>query len=77
MRKITTARGKLELLKLVPHNEFSFSKVWILAAKFELRRKKLDAFAKIMGLAIGLAPKPKIFDAYIEIESQLGKRGPV
>ena len=25
-----------------------------------------------MGLAIGLAPKPKIFDAYIEIESQLG-----
>ena len=25
-----------------------------------------------MGLAIGLAPKPKIFDAYIEVESQLG-----
>jgi crooked neck len=61
-----------ELLKLVPHNEFSFSKVWIMAAKFELRRKKLDAFRKIMGLAIGLAPKPKIFDAYIEVESQLG-----
>jgi crooked neck len=61
-----------ELLKLVPHSEFSFSKVWIMAAKFELRRKKLDAFRKIMGLAIGLAPKPKIFDAYIEIESQLG-----
>jgi crooked neck len=60
-----------ELLKLVPHNEFSFSKVWIMAAKFELRRKKLDAFRKIMGLAIGLAPKPKIFDAYIEVESQL------
>ena len=61
-----------ECLKLVPHASFSFSKIWILAAKFEIRRKRLDAARKILGTAIGLAPKSKIFEAYVDIETQLG-----
>ena len=57
---------------MIPHAEFSFSKIWIMAAKFELRQRRLDACRKIFGLAIGLAPKAKIFATYIEIEFQLG-----
>jgi len=59
-------------LKVIPHAEFSFSKIWIMAAKFELRQRRLDACRKILGLAIGLAPKEKIFATYIDIEFQLG-----
>jgi len=59
-------------LKVIPHAEFSFSKIWIMAAKFELRQRRLDACRKIFGLAIGLAPKAKIFSTYIDIEYQLG-----
>ena len=33
---------------------------------------RLDACRKIFGLAIGLAPKAKIFSTYIDIEYQLG-----
>jgi crooked neck len=61
-----------ECLKLIPHREFSFSKIWILAAKFEIRAKRLDAARKILGTAIGLAPKAKIFEYYCDIEMQLG-----
>jgi crooked neck len=56
-----------ECLKLVPHKEFSFSKIWVMAANFEIRQKRLDAARKILGLAIGLAPKDKIFKTYIEV----------
>jgi crooked neck len=61
-----------ECLKLVPHKSFSFSKIWVMAAQFEIRQKRLDAARKILGLAIGLAPKEKIFKTYVEIEMQLG-----
>jgi crooked neck len=61
-----------ECLKLVPHASFSFSKIWILAAKFEIRRLKLAAARKILGVAIGLAPKAKIFETYVDMEMQLG-----
>ena len=61
-----------ECLKLVPHASFSFSKIWILAAKFEIRQRKLAAARKILGVAIGLAPKAKIFETYVDMEMQLG-----
>eukprot|EP00899_Mesostigma_viride_P028523 jgi/Mesvir1/8856/Mv02752-RA.1 len=61
-----------ECLKLIPHASFSFSKIWLLAAKFELRQKNLAGARKILGNAIGMAPKDKIFKSYIEIELQLG-----
>lgn len=59
-------------LDLIPHKVFSFSKVWLMAGQFEIRQKRLDAARKILGKAIGLAAKAKIFKTYIEIELQLG-----
>ncbi|XVF24111.1 hypothetical protein REPUB_Repub13aG0099100 [Reevesia pubescens] len=61
-----------ECLKLIPHSRFSFSKVWILSAQLELRVLNLKAARCILGTAIGMAPKPKIFNKYIELELQLG-----
>lgn len=59
-------------LRLIPHDEFSFAKVWLLAAHFELRQHNLDGARKILGTAIAMAPKEKIFKSYIEMELQLG-----
>uniref|UniRef100_A0A7S0RPR7 Pre-mRNA-splicing factor Syf1/CRNKL1-like C-terminal HAT-repeats domain-containing protein n=1 Tax=Pyramimonas obovata TaxID=1411642 RepID=A0A7S0RPR7_9CHLO len=61
-----------ECLKQIPHKQFSFSKVWLMAAQFEIRQKQLTSARKILGLAIGTAPKNKIFKTYINIELQLG-----
>ena len=61
-----------ECLKLIPHKVFSFSKIWVMASEFEIRQKRLDSARKILGLAIGLAPKDKIFKVYIDMEMQLG-----
>ncbi|CAI7747672.1 unnamed protein product [Closterium sp. NIES-53] len=61
-----------ECLKLIPHGKFSFAKIWLLAAQFEIRQKRLSAARQILGHAIGVAPKDKIFKAYIEMELQLG-----
>ena len=58
-------------LKVIPHKIFTFAKVWILAAKFEIRQKDLRAARKLLGTAIGLCPKDKLFREYIEIEIQL------
>lgn len=59
-------------LKLIPHAAFTFAKVWIMAAQFEIRQLRLDAARKIMGTAIGMCPKNKLFRSYIEMELALG-----
>jgi len=59
-------------LKLIPHQTFTFSKIWVLAAKLEVRQKRLEAARKILGTAIGVVPKDKTFKSYIELELQLG-----
>ncbi|KAI3687458.1 hypothetical protein L1987_81154 [Smallanthus sonchifolius] len=61
-----------ECLKLIPHKKFSFAKIWLLAAQFEIRQLNLSGARSILGNAIGSAPKDKIFKKYIEIELQLG-----
>ncbi|KAK1402967.1 crooked neck-like protein 1 [Heracleum sosnowskyi] len=61
-----------ECLKLIPHKKFSFAKIWLMAAQFEIRQLNLTGARKILGQAIGKAPKDKIFKKYIEIELQLG-----
>ncbi|KAI3421444.1 uncharacterized protein J3R85_012256, partial [Psidium guajava] len=61
-----------ECLKLIPHQKFSFAKIWLLAAQFEIRQMNLTGARQILGNAIGKAPKDKIFKKYIEIELQLG-----
>lgn len=63
-----------ECLKLVPHARFSFAKIWLLAAQFEIRQLNLKGCRKLLGNAIGIAPnKDKIFKKYIEMELQLGE----
>ncbi|XP_020685724.1 crooked neck-like protein 1 [Dendrobium catenatum] len=61
-----------ECIKLIPHKKFSFAKIWLLAGQFEIRQKSLKAARQMLGNAIGMAPKDKIFKKYIEIELQLG-----
>jgi crooked neck len=59
-------------LRLVPHGAFSFSKLWVLAAQAEVRALDLGAARRLLGTALGLAPKPKLFAFYIDLELQLG-----
>ncbi|XP_027360352.1 crooked neck-like protein 1 isoform X2 [Abrus precatorius] len=61
-----------ECLNQIPHHKFSFAKIWLLAAQFEVRQLNLKGARQILGNAIGKAPKDKIFKKYIEIELQLG-----
>jgi crooked neck len=58
-------------LKVVPHKQFTFAKLWILFAKFEIRRLNLPAARKILGAGIGLCPKPALFQGYIDLEVDL------
>ena len=60
-----------ECLKLIPHKKFTFAKVWIMKAQFEVRQMQLLAARKAMGQAIGICPKDKLFRGYIELERQL------
>ena len=45
-------------LSLVPHQEFTFAKLWLNYAKFEIRRLDLPLARKLLGTAIGVSPKP-------------------
>lgn len=58
-------------LKLIPHKKFTFAKIWLLYAKFEIRQKNLSEARKILGKAIGMCPKDKLFKGYIELEIEL------
>lgn len=60
-------------LSLIPHKSFSFSKIWIYAAKLHVRRRDLTSARKIFGAAIGLCGKEKIFTEYIALELALGE----
>lgn len=50
-----------ECLKLIPHQKFSFAKIWLLAAQFEIRQLRLKEARLLLGEAIGRAPKDKVF----------------
>ena len=60
-----------ECLKLIPHKKFTFAKVWLMKAQFEVRQMQLLAARKTLGQAIGMCPKDKLFRGYIELEKQL------
>lgn len=49
-----------ECLNLIPHKKFSFAKIWLLAAQFEIRQLNLKGARIILGNAIGKAPKDKV-----------------
>ncbi|KAJ1326792.1 crooked neck [Microdochium nivale] len=58
-------------LNLVPHKKFTFAKIWLLKAQFEVRQGDLSAMRKTMGQAIGMCPKDRLFKGYIELELKL------
>ena len=60
-------------LSLIPHETFSFAKIWILAAQLHVRRKDLTAARKLLGKALGMCGKEKIYIAYIAMELALGE----
>ena len=55
-------------IKLVPHKVFTFAKLWLLSARFEIRRLDLPAARKILGAGIGMCPKEALFKGYIQLE---------
>lgn len=58
-------------LKLIPHKKFTFAKIWLMFAKFEIRQRNLPAARKVLGQSIGMCPKNKLFKGYIELEIEL------
>ncbi|GFZ48018.1 Pre-mRNA-splicing factor CLF1 [Saitozyma sp. JCM 24511] len=58
-------------IKLVPHKAFTFAKLWLAYAFFEIRRLDVTAARKVLGAGIGMCPKPKLFSGYIELEMRL------
>ncbi|XP_022335199.2 crooked neck-like protein 1 [Crassostrea virginica] len=58
-------------LDIIPHKHFTFAKVWLLFAHFEVRQKNLQGTRRILGTAIGKCPKNKLYRGYIELELQL------
>ncbi|TKX23953.1 pre-mRNA-splicing factor clf1 [Elsinoe australis] len=60
-----------ECLKLIPHKRFTFAKVWIMKAQFEVRQMQLQQARKTLGQAIGMCPKDKLFRGYVELELKL------
>jgi crooked neck len=62
-----------ECLRIIPHKIFTFGKIWLEAASLEIRDKDLTAARRLLGTAIGLCPKEKLFKGYIDLELQLGE----
>ncbi|KAJ2749587.1 NineTeen Complex (NTC) component, partial [Coemansia sp. BCRC 34490] len=60
-------------IELVPHAEFTFAKLWLQYAWFEIRSSgDLRAARRALGRAIGQSPaKDKLFRGYIELELEL------
>lgn len=60
----------------IPHRQFTFGKLWIQYAQFELRHRGLGAARKVLGRAIGQSsenPKRNVFRYYIQLETQLAE----
>jgi crooked neck len=62
-------------IQVVPHELFTFAKLWLMFAEFEIRQHDVTAARKIMGTSIGKCPKEKLFKGYIDLELQLGEVG--
>jgi crooked neck len=60
-----------ECLKLIPHKKFTFAKIWLMKAQFEIRQQNLIEARKTLGRAIGMCPKDKLFKEYVALEQKL------
>ena len=71
---IDRARAVYEqAIKIVPHESFTFSKLWISYASYLIRRMDILGTRKLLGRALGMCPKKKQFKFYIDLEMQLGE----
>jgi crooked neck len=71
-KDIERARQILDAcLGLIPHKKFTFAKLWVAKAHFEIRQGQLTAARKTLGRAIGMCPKDKLFKEYISLEQRL------
>ncbi|NXY60021.1 CRNL1 protein, partial [Callaeas wilsoni] len=57
-------------LELLPHKKFTFAKMWLLYAQFEIRQKNLPLARRAL-VSFCKCPKNKLFKGYIELELQL------
>jgi hypothetical protein len=49
----------------------AYQQLWLSYAYFEIRRQDVTAARKVLGVSIGMCPKPKLFTGYIELEMRL------
>ncbi|KAJ2316927.1 NineTeen Complex (NTC) component, partial [Coemansia sp. RSA 2681] len=56
---------------LIPHKQFTFAKLWLQYAWFEIRQGDVGAARRALGQALGMCPKDKLFRGYIELELEL------
>lgn len=60
------------ILQVIPHKKFTFAKLWIMFAQFELRMLDVGGARKILGNALGRCrSKKKLYRSYIEMEAKL------
>lgn len=72
MKDTERASQIMELcLTLIPHTEFTFAKIWLHAAKLQIRRGDIDECRRILDRSLSTCPKRKLFKEYIELEIQL------
>lgn len=60
-------------LSVIPHQQFTFAKVWVLYAKFLIRQRDVSAARRVLGESLGKCPKKKLFRSYIELELMMGE----
>lgn len=58
-------------IAIIPHKQFTFAKLWLNYANFEIRRLQLQQARKILGAAIGMCAKERIFNGYVDLELSL------
>jgi len=56
---------------LIPHKVFTFAKLWLLAAKLQIRMGNVDRAREILNMSLKRCPKRKLFKEYIDLEIQL------
>lgn len=58
-------------IELIPHKRFTFAKIWMMKAQFEIRKMDVNRARRTMGMALGMCPKSRLYKGYIEMELKL------
>lgn len=58
-------------LEVIPHQTFTFAKIWLLTARRMIRQGDLAGARRLLGRALGTCPKNRLFRGYIELELAL------